>query len=128
MQKRTLIAILSMTFLATFTFAQFPGMPPIGIVKIDSLKSEVLKVNRNYSVYLPKSYTIQTTRQYPVLYLLHGIFDNNNGWVMRGHLQDVANQIMLMLPYVMTIIALIFASNKAEFPSAYTLPYSRMER
>lgn len=41
---------------------------------------------------------------------------------------DVANQIMLMLPYVMTIIALIFASNKAEFPSAYTLPYSRMER
>jgi simple sugar transport system permease protein len=41
---------------------------------------------------------------------------------------DIANQIMLMLPYIMTIVALIFASNKAEFPSAYTLPYSRMER
>jgi len=41
---------------------------------------------------------------------------------------NVANQLMLMLPYVMTIIALIIASKKAEFPSAYCLPYSRMER
>ena len=40
----------------------------------------------------------------------------------------IANQLMLMLPYIMTIIALVFASNKAEFPSAYTIPYSRMER
>ena len=38
------------------------------------------------------------------------------------------NQLMLMLPYIMTIAALIFASNKAEFPSAYTIPYSRLER
>ena len=41
---------------------------------------------------------------------------------------DMANQLMLMLPYIMTIAALIFASKKAEFPSAYTIPYSRMER
>ncbi len=40
----------------------------------------------------------------------------------------VANQLMLMLPYIMTTIALVFASNKAELPSAYTVPYSRMER
>ena len=41
---------------------------------------------------------------------------------------DMANQLMLMLPYIMTIAALIFASKKAEFPSAYTIPYSRLER
>ena len=41
---------------------------------------------------------------------------------------NIANQLMLMLPYIMTIAALIFSSNKAEFPSAYTIPYSRMER
>ena len=29
---------------------------------------------------------------------------------------DMANQLMLMLPYIMTIAALIFASKKAEFP------------
>jgi len=41
---------------------------------------------------------------------------------------EVANQFMLMLPYVMTIVALIGSSKKAEFPSAYTKPYSRLER
>ena len=40
----------------------------------------------------------------------------------------IPSQLLLMLPYIMTIIALIFASKKAEFPSAYTIPYSRMER
>ena len=40
----------------------------------------------------------------------------------------IPSQLLLMLPYMMTIIALIFASKKAEFPSAYTIPYSRMER
>lgn len=41
---------------------------------------------------------------------------------------NIANQLLLMLPYIMTILALIFASKKSEFPSAYTIPYSRMER
>lgn len=41
---------------------------------------------------------------------------------------NIPNQFLLMLPYVLTIIALIGVSKKAEFPSAYTLPYSRMER
>jgi simple sugar transport system permease protein len=40
----------------------------------------------------------------------------------------VANQFMLMLPYAMTIVALIIFSKNAQFPSAYTRPYSRMER
>lgn len=41
---------------------------------------------------------------------------------------NVANQFMLMLPYVMTILALVVSSKNAQFPSAYTKPYSRMER
>jgi ABC-type uncharacterized transport system permease subunit len=41
---------------------------------------------------------------------------------------DVANQLMLMLPYVLTIVALVFASKKAAMPSAYAQPYSRMKR
>lgn len=74
--------------------AQFPGMPPQGKVKVDSIKSEVLNVYRQYSIYLPKSYDSSTDKKYPVLYLLHGVFDNNNGWVQRGHLQDVANKVI----------------------------------
>lgn len=33
----------------------------------------ILKINRAYSVYLPKSYDTDTNRKYPVLYLLHGM-------------------------------------------------------
>ena len=40
----------------------------------------------------------------------------------------IPSQFLLMMPYIMTIIALVIASKKAEFPSAYTIPYSRMER
>ena len=37
----------------------------------------------------------------------------------------VASQILLMLPYVITIIVLISVSRRAEFPSAYAVPYYR---
>ena len=40
----------------------------------------------------------------------------------------IPNQILLMLPYVVTIFALISTSRKAKMPSAYTKPYVRMER
>jgi simple sugar transport system permease protein len=41
---------------------------------------------------------------------------------------NVANQFMLMLPYAMTIVALILFSRKAMFPAAYARPFSRLER
>lgn len=41
---------------------------------------------------------------------------------------NVANQLLLMLPYVMTIIALVSTSRRARMPAAFTKPYSRMER
>lgn len=41
---------------------------------------------------------------------------------------SVPNQIMLMLPYVVTIFALISTAKKAQMPSAYTKPFVRMER
>ncbi len=66
-----------------------------GEVRTDSIKSEILNVTRKYSVYLPESYSAQTQRKYPVLYLLHGLGDNHKGWVSAGHLQDIAGQSVL---------------------------------
>lgn len=39
----------------------------------------------------------------------------------------IPNQFLLMLPYAITIAVLVGVSKKAEFPAAYTRPYSRME-
>jgi enterochelin esterase-like enzyme len=57
------------------------------------VKSEVLKAERNYTVYLPAGYDQQTERTYPVLYLLHGMNDTNKGWYERGHVKDVIDQL-----------------------------------
>jgi ABC-type uncharacterized transport system permease subunit len=37
----------------------------------------------------------------------------------------VASELLLMLPYVITILVLISVSRRAEFPAAFTLPYHR---
>ena len=58
-----------------------------------TVKSEVLKAERNYTVYLPAGYDMNTDRTYPVLYLLHGMNDTNKGWYERGHVKDVMDQL-----------------------------------
>ncbi len=56
-----------------------------------SLPSKILKSERNYAVYLPDGYE-QSSRSYPVLYLLHGYTDNQTGWVQFGEVQHIADK------------------------------------
>lgn len=48
-----------------------------------SMKSEILKMERKYAIYLPPGYET-SERSYPVLYLLHGGGDDQTGWVQFG--------------------------------------------
>lgn len=75
--------------------AQIPGWGgPRSRVVTDSIQSKVLGTVRQYNVYLPKSFDAEPDRTYPVLYLLHGLMDTNYGWTMRGHIQDVMDQLV----------------------------------
>lgn len=74
--------------------AQFPGWGPQSRIVTDSIFSETLGVQRQFNIFLPKSYDAETSRHYPVLYLLHGMLDTNQGWTMRGHLKDVMDQLV----------------------------------
>lgn len=40
----------------------------------------------------------------------------------------VPSELLLMLPYIITIIVLVGVSRRAEFPAAFTLPYKRGEK
>ena len=56
-----------------------------------TLPSEILKMERNYAIYLPPDYET-SKRQYPVLYLLHGMSDDQTSWNQFGevlHITDV---------------------------------------
>lgn len=55
----------------------------------DTIYSEVLKAKRAYTVYLPKSFEQNKEKRYPVLYLLHGMWEKNDVWANRGHVKDV---------------------------------------
>jgi enterochelin esterase-like enzyme len=56
-----------------------------------TVKSQVLKMDRNYAVYLPPGYA-SSDISYPVLYLLHGSGDNHTGWVQFGQVQHIADK------------------------------------
>lgn len=88
-------------FLAVFAVifsVQAHALPLISQVEsktiIDSMSSKILNVTRKYSVYLPKSYSVHAEKKYPVLYLLHGLYDNNKGWLEGGNLQCIANEVI----------------------------------
>ncbi len=56
-----------------------------------SMNSEILKMDRKYSVYLPPDYE-SSQRSYPVLYLLHGSGDDQTGWVQFGEIRYIADK------------------------------------
>lgn len=56
-----------------------------------TMKSDILKSDRKFAVYLPPDYDT-STRSYPVLYLLHGGGDDHTGWIQFGEVLHIADQ------------------------------------
>ncbi|MBN1404397.1 MAG: hypothetical protein JW942_08045 [Opitutales bacterium] len=61
------------------------------IVEGKSVNSDILGRSVNYSVYLPYDYD-SSERQYPVVYLLHGLGDSHTGWTQFGEIQLAADK------------------------------------
>jgi enterochelin esterase-like enzyme len=82
------------TLLALF-FASVLAVQAQSKVKQFTIKSEILGVEKEYSVYLPDGYK-KTGEKYPVLYLLHGAWGTHNSWVRAegqrgGNVQAIAD-------------------------------------
>ena len=58
----------------------------------DNLKmeSKILKMERKFAVYLPPDYET-SSRSNPVLYLLHGLGDDQTGWIQYGEVKKIAD-------------------------------------
>jgi Enterochelin esterase and related enzymes len=87
--KQLITAIILSTFLANSLFAQTSGQ----VFETRTVKSNILKAERKYSIYLPPGYD-STDRSYPVLYLLHGAGDDHTGWVQFGQVQHIADKVI----------------------------------
>ena len=64
-----------------------------GKVVTDSLESKVLGASVKYNVYLPSGFD-KSEKQYPVIYMLHGLSDTYTAWVERGGMQTVADELI----------------------------------
>ena len=64
-----------------------------GKVVTDSLQSAVLNARVMYNVYLPDGFDT-SGKQYPVVYLLHGLSDDYESWVKKGNMQIVADELI----------------------------------
>ena len=91
--KRTFLILI--VLICSFSLlAQFGAPGPQSKVETKTIHSQVLDADREYNIFLPKSYETDVNKKYPVLYLLHGMLDTHQGWFMRGHLKDVADQLI----------------------------------
>jgi len=82
----------------TYLFFFFLLLPAVFISAQESkltesvkVKSAVLNEDINVAVYLPAGYET-SNRNYPVLYLLHGLGDDQTGWVQFGDVQQIADK------------------------------------
>lgn len=63
-------------------------------VEYKSFTSKVLGRDLRYGVYLPPSYAASPAKKYPVLYFLHGLFEDETRWSNRGGTDQIMNRMI----------------------------------
>lgn len=90
MLNRTVL-LLALILVSTSSLA----WSQVGSVHSDSvIKSEILDREMGYSVWLPESYD-RSDRDYPVLYLMHGMTGDYTDWVVKGEVMRIAGEAVL---------------------------------
>lgn len=87
---------------ATSHFGNIPGN---GTIEHCVMSSDVLGVNKDFSVYLPAGYK-DGSRRYPVLYLLHPAGGTHELWISKGDLPQIADDAIrsgMALPMIIVM-------------------------
>ncbi len=56
--------------------------------------SEVNGIERHINVYVPAEYEKNPNNKYPVLYLVHGWGEDENGWSVQGHMANIMDNLI----------------------------------
>jgi len=85
------------------SMVEVPGHPaefwapldnPHGAVTIHTFWSKILEETRSFRVYTPPGYDQQPEARFPVLYLLHGSGDTDDGWTVVGRANLIADNLL----------------------------------
>ena len=85
------------TFLAILVAAWTLGAEPLkkSEIRTDSVQSKILGEQVDFNVYLPAGYDAEAKgAQYPIVYLLHGLYGGNVDWAEKGHMKNVVDELI----------------------------------
>src|SRR5689334_8206328 len=63
-------------------------------VEYKSFESKLLGRELRYGIYLPPSYNASPAKKYPVLYFLHGLFEDETRWSSRGGTDQIMDRMI----------------------------------
>jgi enterochelin esterase-like enzyme len=67
---------------------------PHGQVRSIDYWSEINGKERHINVYVPAEYEKNPRKKYPVLYLIHGWGEDENGWSVQGHMANIMDGLI----------------------------------
>jgi len=67
---------------------------PHGQVRSIYYWSDINGLERHINVYVPAEYEQQPNKRYPVLYLVHGWGEDENGWSNQGHMANIMDGLI----------------------------------
>jgi enterochelin esterase family protein len=68
--------------------------------------STVTEAMRHCYIYFPNEYYTNTTKKFPVLYLMHGMGENEHGWAEQGHTGQIMDNLIAekkAVPFIIVI-------------------------
>lgn len=86
MKKKIIISLLLL-----FGIASYAQKVPLRIMEGLSIESKILNQEVKYSIILPEDYYTSKTKKYPVVYLLHGLGDDESSWLEYGRVNQFAD-------------------------------------
>lgn len=99
--KRFLVilsGVITMLGIATFTGstaqAAATKVSPISTVTTTTMYSKKLHLDWNYDVYLPGGYNPSSSKKYPVVYMMHGLYGNHRNLLERFNSQQMLDGAM----------------------------------
>jgi enterochelin esterase family protein len=75
-------------------YYRFNKSIPHGQIRSLYYWSEINGLERHVNVYVPAEYEQNPTKKYPVLYLLHGWGEDENGWSNQGHMGNILDGLI----------------------------------
>jgi enterochelin esterase-like enzyme len=75
-------------------YYRFNKSIPHGQINSIQYWSEINGMERHCNVYIPAEYEQNRKKKYPVLYLLHGWGEDENGWSNQGHLCNIMDGLI----------------------------------